>query len=245
MSGGRLRRRRILFGTLVLLVLYCGAPRPVSGSLSLHGSGSADGASMTFRSARRASSRRRRVVMLRRSALSGAIVLIAVVVVLFATAGSAGKHVVRAQVSVARPIPAVESGVLPWRLPAPISREVVLPGRGASVVLLGGLNGSTSASGVFTLDTTGGALRSIGELKAGVHDAAGSIVDGRYVVFGGGSPTTVASVEAFSTGHAAQLGSFRLLARTQPRSGLARRPTSWVATPAPTRTRLCSLRPTA
>ena len=138
--------------------------------------------------------------------MSAAVVLIAVVVVLFATAGSAGKHVVRAQVSVARPIPAVESGVLPWRLPAPISREVVLPGRGASVVLLGGLNGSTSASGVFTLDTTSGALRSIGELKAGVHDAAGSVANGRYVVFGGGSPTTVASVEAFSTGHAAQLG---------------------------------------
>ena len=74
------------------------------------------------------------------------------------------------------------------------------------MVLLGGLNGSTSASGVFTLDTTNGALRSIGALKADVHDAAGSIADGRYVVFGGGSPTTVASVEAFSTGHAAQLG---------------------------------------
>ncbi len=93
--------------------------------------------------------------------------------------------------------PAIEAGLLPWRLAAPISREIVLPGAGRRLVLLGGLNGSTSASGVFALETASGALAQIGSLHAGVHDAAGAVVGGRDLVFGGGSPATVAAVEAF------------------------------------------------
>ncbi len=93
--------------------------------------------------------------------------------------------------------PAVESGLLPWRLAAPISREVILPDTGKTLVLLGGLNGSTSASGVFSLDTNTGALRLIGNLRAGIHDGTGAEIAGRDIVFGGGSPTTVGTVESF------------------------------------------------
>jgi hypothetical protein len=82
----------------------------------------------------------------------------------------------------------------------------MLPGRGSKLVLLGGLNGSTSASGVFTLDTTNGRLRQIGSLPVGTHDAVGSVVAGRYVVFGGGSPATVATVQAFSGTSGSHLG---------------------------------------
>jgi hypothetical protein len=38
---------------------------------------------------------------------------------------------------------------------------------------------------VFSVDTANGALRSVGSPKVGVHDAAGSVVGGRDVVFGG------------------------------------------------------------
>ena len=93
--------------------------------------------------------------------------------------------------------PAVESGLLPWRLAAPISRTVVLPGAGSQAVILGGLNGSTSAQGVYGLDTSSGALGQLGTLAAGLHDAGGTVLGGRAVLFGGGSPATVATVQAF------------------------------------------------
>jgi hypothetical protein len=104
-------------------------------------------------------------------------------------------------------IAAVESGLLPWRLPVAVSREVVLPGRGSQVAVLGGLSGSRSEPGVFSLDTRNGGLRSIGSLPSGVHDAAGAVVGGRDVVFGGGTPTTVSSVESFTVGRSARLAS--------------------------------------
>jgi hypothetical protein len=94
-------------------------------------------------------------------------------------------------------IPAAESGLLPWSLPAPISREVVLPSAGAQVLILGGLNGSNSASGVFSLDTGSGALAQVGSLPSGVHDATGAVIAGEDVILGGGSANSVASVQSF------------------------------------------------
>jgi len=95
--------------------------------------------------------------------------------------------------------PAVESGLLPWALAAPISRVVVLPAAGGQLVLLGGLTAAgTSANGVFTLNPASGALASVGTLPAAVHDGAGAVVAGSDVIFGGGSPTTVATVQAFA-----------------------------------------------
>jgi hypothetical protein len=136
-------------------------------------------------------------------------VLIAVgIAIWFGVAGGNGKR--RAAQVVVRdpdPIAAIESGLLPWRLPVAVSREVVLPGRRNQVVVLGGLSGSTSQTGVFSLNTRNGGLRSIGSLPVGVHDAAASVVGGRDVVFGGGTPTTVGSVEGFPAGRSARLGS--------------------------------------
>ena len=95
-------------------------------------------------------------------------------------------------------IPAVEAGLLPWRLPTPLSRTVVLPGSGRRLLVVGGLQGSTSERGIFALDTSNGNSRLLGSLPVGVHDAAGALVAGHGVVFGGGSPTTVAGVESFT-----------------------------------------------
>ncbi len=98
-------------------------------------------------------------------------------------------------------IPAVESGLLPWQLASPISREVVLPGPGGQLDLFGGLTAAnTSADGVFSLNPTTGALQGIGVLPVGLHDAAGAVIGGADLVFGGGSSTTTASVESFPQG---------------------------------------------
>ena len=143
---------------------------------------------------------RRRVLRRQRAAALGAVALmVALVVVLFSDGGSGGSGVPNAHAVRVHPIAAAESGLLPWSLPAPISREVIVPGSGRRLVVLGGLNGSTSARGVFALNTANGALRGIGALSVGVHDAAGATVAGHDVVFGGGTPATVGRVETFPT----------------------------------------------
>jgi len=93
---------------------------------------------------------------------------------------------------------AAESGLLPWHLASPVSRAVVVPGSPGQLIVLGGLTpAGTSASGVYALRTATGAARQIGVLSAPLHDAAGVISGGRSLVFGGGSPVTVGTVQAF------------------------------------------------
>ncbi len=161
---------------------------------------------MTNRPARTRSIRRQRILIRRLGLVLGLTVLGIVLAVL--TSGGANhqpggraptthKRAAHAAARGPKPIPAVESGLLPWSLQAPLSREVVLPAKSPNVVVLGGLDGSTSTPSVFFLNTLNGAVRPIGSLQAGVHDAAGSIVQGRALVFGGGTPTTVATNEAF------------------------------------------------
>jgi hypothetical protein len=73
----------------------------------------------------------------------------------------------------------------------------VLPGAGHQIVILGGLTGSNvSAPGVYALDTTSGTLTHVADLVSGLHDASGAVINGQDVTFGGGSPGTVATVEA-------------------------------------------------
>ncbi len=94
---------------------------------------------------------------------------------------------------------AAESGLLPWHLAAPLSREVVVPGSPGQLIVLGGLTpAGTSASAVYLVRTATGAARQIGALSAPLHDAAGVSSGGRPLVFGGGSPVTVGTVQTFS-----------------------------------------------
>ena len=62
---------------------------------------------------------------------------------------------------------AAESGLLPWHLAAPVSREVVVPGSPGQLIVLGGLTrGGVSANGVYAVRTATGAARHIGALGA-------------------------------------------------------------------------------
>jgi hypothetical protein len=66
------------------------------------------------------------------------------------------------------------------------------------VLIAGGLDASgTTVGGVFSMDPVGGALTSLGSLPTPVHDAAGAMIGGRLVVFGGGSSTGTDLVQAF------------------------------------------------
>jgi len=125
-----------------------------------------------------------------------------ILVLVFATSGGSGqtRHVVTASHGGAGPsIPAVEAGVLPWTLDAALSREVVLPGSGSSLTVLGGLSASNaSLSRVFSLDTSSGRITEAGSLRAGLHDAAGAQIGASDVLMGGGTPSTVPDVSQFT-----------------------------------------------
>ena len=97
----------------------------------------------------------------------------------------------------ARP-PAAEAGLLPWRLDAPLSREVVLPrgGAGRGLVVLGGLrSGDSSTNAVEVLDTRTGALSPHGSLIAATYDAAGTTLGARLLVVGGGTSAPAGSTQ--------------------------------------------------
>jgi len=99
---------------------------------------------------------------------------------------------------------AAESGLLRWHLAAPLSRAVAVPGLPGQLIVLGGLTSAgTSASGVYAVRTATGAARRIGALSAPLHDAAGVRIGGRALLFGGGSPVTVGTIQAFSGAGAA------------------------------------------
>jgi outer membrane protein assembly factor BamB len=107
-------------------------------------------------------------------------------------------------------LPAAESGLLPWHLSEPLSREVVTAGPHGHLLVLGGLtSGSASANAVYAVNTATGTASQVGTLRTPLHDAAAAVSGRRALVFGGGSPATVAIVQSFPLvgGHATKVTS--------------------------------------
>jgi len=100
------------------------------------------------------------------------------------------------------PPPRAYARRLPWRLAAPISREVVAPrARARDLLILGGLDASgSSASGVYILDTRAGKLSQDGSLLQATHDAAGAALGGRVLVVGGGTTAPASSTQIEARG---------------------------------------------
>ncbi len=118
-------------------------------------------------------------------------------------------------------IPATESGLLPWQLAQPLSREVAVPGTGpGSVVVIGGLSsGSQTTAAVQSIQVPAGTPAPAGALSTATHDAAAAVVGGRVLVFGGGALTTVATVQAYPLGTAGDRASATVVGQLpQPRS---------------------------
>jgi N-acetylneuraminic acid mutarotase len=97
---------------------------------------------------------------------------------------------------------AVEAGLLPWRLAAPLSREVVAPKTGTrDLLILGGLAvGGSSTDGVYSLNTHTGSLSPQGTLVHATHDAAGAALGRRVLVVGGGTVAPSASTQLHKGG---------------------------------------------
>ncbi len=88
----------------------------------------------------------------------------------------------------------------PYQLPSSVSREVVLPGA-AGLLIAGGLTPSgASASTVTSLDPVTGATRAAGRLAQATHDAAGLLLGGRAFVLGGGTASSVPTVQTLVPG---------------------------------------------
>ncbi|MHB1923358.1 MAG: hypothetical protein ACYCSJ_01560, partial [Acidimicrobiales bacterium] len=104
----------------------------------------------------------------------------------------------------------------PYQLPAPLSRAVAVSAGGA-IRIMGGLTaGQSTVSGVFDLDPRTGHLSPAGQLAVGVHDAAAVSLGGSALVFGGGSPNTVATAQSFGTAGGQVIGTL-----PKPRSDLS------------------------
>ena len=107
----------------------------------------------------------------------------------------------------ARSWAAAESGLLPWHLRAPLSREVVLPGHG-DLVVLGGLTDTGATTGVvYTLGLVRGVERPVGTLPVPVHDAAVGLAGSRALVFGGGASNSIATVQGITLSGGGAAGS--------------------------------------
>ncbi len=88
-----------------------------------------------------------------------------------------------------------------WQLANPLSRMVVLPDGSGALALLGGLTSAdTSADGAFRLSLATGTLSTLGTLPSAVHDGAGAVIGGTDMVLGGGSTSTVPTVEGVPVG---------------------------------------------
>ena len=139
------------------------------------------------------------------------------VLALAASAAGCSAGAAQAPRAAARPRPSgVTSELAPYQLSAPLSREVVVAS-GSHLRILGGLDAAQqTVGGVFDLDPASGALAPVGQLARPVHDAAGAVLGGSDLVFGGGSPATVSTTQAFRPG----TGSAALGSLPRPRSDL-------------------------
>ena len=92
--------------------------------------------------------------------------------------------------------PSIEAGVEAWPLGAPLSRETVAA-NGSTLTVLGGITpAGTSLAGVSTIVPGTGAMAPAATLADPTHDAGTATIGKTTFVFGGGSPDTVATVQA-------------------------------------------------
>jgi N-acetylneuraminic acid mutarotase len=92
----------------------------------------------------------------------------------------------------------VQVAVTPWKLPAPVAREVVVSD-GRQFTVVGGLDATkVSTAAVVRVDPATGASQPAGTLTEAVHDAAGVRIGNTILVFGGGGPSEDGTVDVQS-----------------------------------------------
>ncbi len=153
--------------------------------------------------------RRRRLRLLRTILVIVAIVVLVVVATRGGGKGTGATPGVAARTSVpapptgaptTAPLTALAVAHLPAVLPQAVSRAdaVVQAGR---LIVLGGLHGSspgTSTPQVLTLDPSSGAAQVGAPLAVATHDAAAVVLGGSVFVIGGGSASTISTVQEWT-----------------------------------------------
>ena len=116
------------------------------------------------------------------------------------TANTAAPQPSTTSTSTAPKVPTVTVTPASWTLPRPSAREVVVAD-GDQLFLLGGLDGNRQTiADVLRIDLRSGSATRAGALGTAVHDAAGALVGGVPMVFGGGNSAETAAVQTFGPG---------------------------------------------
>ena len=166
----------------------------------------------------RALAARRRVYRRRRFVAGVAALLVLALVVWLADVLVSGAAPGR---GTARTIASIEAGVEPWQLPAAVSREAVVPSTGGFTVL-GGLDATgASVSTISSFTTKGSGGASSVHLPDAVHDASAARLGTETFVYGGGSPTTVSTVQVFGSHSLGPVSSSVVTSLPEPRSDSA------------------------
>jgi len=88
----------------------------------------------------------------------------------------------------------------PFKLPAAVSRPTVFAA-GDGLLIVGGLTAAdTTTQAILRLDLSLRTVNPAGQLPVPVHDAAGAVVSGRDLVFGGGSTAVTSAVQDVTPG---------------------------------------------
>ncbi len=92
--------------------------------------------------------------------------------------------------------PQVTASLAGYRLPAPVSREVVVPSNGGDLWVLGGLDtAGTTVATSYRLAPATGAVQAAGSLPVATHDAAGTLLGSSALVVGGGTSAPASEVQ--------------------------------------------------
>jgi hypothetical protein len=92
------------------------------------------------------------------------------------------------------------STLAPFTLPAAVSRPTVFASAGGLLVV-GGLTAADSTTrSILGVDLAGRTVHPAGQLPVPVHDAAGAVVGGRSLLFGGGSTAVSSAVQDVTPG---------------------------------------------
>jgi hypothetical protein len=95
---------------------------------------------------------------------------------------------------------AVRSSMAPFTLPEAVSRPTVFAAS-EGLLVIGGLTAAdTTTQAILRVDLHSGAVSPTGQLPVPVHDAAGAMVNGRYLIFGGGSTAVTSAVQDVTPG---------------------------------------------
>ena len=127
---------------------------------------------------------------------------------LAAAACSAGHPAPGSPAQAAKPLgpaPPLQASIAAETLARPVSRDVLLPD-GRDLLILGGLDrAGQSVPGVYRLDPSSGTVTRAGRLAQPTHDAAGAVIHGADVVFGGGVVSSTATVQTWRQGAAGRV----------------------------------------